>query len=62
VYAAEMRAFVAAVEGKALYPKTWAEDRHLSDVLMSAEQSAREGRWVRVADLSATYDGLSVNC
>jgi predicted dehydrogenase len=62
VYAAEMRAFVAAVEGRAPYPKTWAEDRHLSDVLVAAEQSAKQGRWLRVADLSATYDGLSVNC
>jgi predicted dehydrogenase len=62
VYAAEMRAFMAAVEDDAPYPKTWGEDRHLSDVLIAAEQSANAGRWVRVADVSATYDGLSVNC
>jgi predicted dehydrogenase len=62
VYAAEMRAFMAAVREEAAYPKTWGEDRHLSDILIAAERSAQEGRWVRVGDISATYDGLSVNC
>jgi predicted dehydrogenase len=62
VYAAEMRAFMAAVGENAPYPKTWGEDRHLSDVLIAAERSAQEERWVRVRDVSATYDGLSVDC
>jgi predicted dehydrogenase len=61
VYAAEMRAFVSAVLEGAPYPKTWDEDRHLSDILIAAEQSAQQGRWVRVGDVSATYDGLSVD-
>jgi predicted dehydrogenase len=61
VYAAEMRAFMAAVRHEIPYPKTWGEDRHLSDVLIAAERSARDGRCVRICDVSGTYDGLSVN-
>jgi predicted dehydrogenase len=62
VYAAEMRAFMASVGEGALYPKTWGEDRHLSDILIAAEQSAQQRRWVRVSDVSTMYDGLSVDC
>jgi predicted dehydrogenase len=60
IYAAEIAAFAAAVAGTTEYPKSWAEDRHLSDVLVAAERSARERRAVRVAEVAATYDGLSL--
>lgn len=48
VYQEEMRAFVAALQG-APYPKTWADDRHLYDVLLAAEESARDSRPAHVA-------------
>lgn len=47
VYRDEMRAFVGALSGGA-YPKTWADERHLWDVLAAAEESARTGRVVHV--------------
>lgn len=60
VYAAEIAAFADAVAGTAEYPKSWPEDRHLSDVLMAAEASARERRPFRVAEVASAYDGLSL--
>jgi predicted dehydrogenase len=59
-YAAEIGAFVAALRGDHPYPKTWVEDRHLSDVLFAAELSARERRTVVLAEVASAYDGLSV--
>jgi len=61
VYAAEIAAFASAVSGKCAYPKSWAEDRHLSDVLVAAERSAKEKRWVSVAEIAAAYTGLSLD-
>lgn len=58
VYREEIRHFLAALSG-APYAKTWAEDRHLSDVLYAAELSSREGRAVQIAQVAASYDGLS---
>jgi hypothetical protein len=60
VYQAEIACFAGAVAGAAQYPKTWADDRHLSNVLMAAETSARERRGVRVTEVASAYDGLSL--
>jgi predicted dehydrogenase len=56
-YLAEIRTFVEAVEHGAPYPKTWEEDRHLSDVLVAAEMSWRRRKWVCVDEASQQYDG-----
>jgi predicted dehydrogenase len=58
VYHAEIAAFLDAVTGTAEYPKTWAEDRRLSDVLVAAEESARRQARVSVAEVADTYDGF----
>lgn len=47
IYEDEMRAFVSALSGEP-YPKTWADERHLYDVLAAAEESARTGGVVDV--------------
>ena len=57
-YLAEMRAFVDAVAGRKPFPKTWPEERHLSDVLYAAEESDRRRAWVEVADVADAYDGI----
>lgn len=57
VYRAEIVAFAEAVIHGAIYPKTWADDRHLSDVLVAAEHSDRQGTWVDVASIAASYEG-----
>jgi hypothetical protein len=59
VYFDEMSAFVNALRGLAPYPKTWSEDRHLSDVLVAAEESWKRRAWVNVGDVEKTYDGRS---
>jgi predicted dehydrogenase len=59
VYAAEIGAFAEAVaNGASEYPKTWADDRHLSDVLVAAEESARRRAWVTIAEVAESYDGI----
>jgi predicted dehydrogenase len=58
VYREEIRSFVAALSGSP-YPKTWSEDRHLSDVLYAAELSHGTGRAVRISDVTTAYDGIS---
>lgn len=60
VYRDEIAAFAAAVSGGAPYPKTWREDRHLSDVLVAAELSHRRGARVEVAEAAGTYDGRAL--
>ena len=60
VYLAEIEAFASAVGGASRYPKTWAEERHLSDVLYAAESSQESGCWVKVEEVSAQYDGLTL--
>lgn len=57
-YLAEMRAFVDALEGRREFPKTWSDERHLSDVLYAAEESHRRRAWVTVADVQSSYDGI----
>jgi predicted dehydrogenase len=59
VYREEIRAFADALEGRAEYPKTWTEDRHISDVLYAAEESARRNARVTIADVESAYDGCS---
>ena len=58
VYREEMRHFVAALSG-AEYPKSWSEDRHLSDVLYAAELSHSSGRTVQISEVASAYDGIS---
>ena len=61
VYRAEIAAFAAAVEHSVAYPKSWVDDRRLSDVLVAAEQSHRRGAVVvEVADVAESYDGRSL--
>jgi predicted dehydrogenase len=59
VYLAEIAAFAAQIDGTGTYAKTWAEDRHLSNVLWAAEESARRKEWVGLAEAEAAYDGVS---
>jgi predicted dehydrogenase len=61
VYRSELRAFLEAVAGGRAYPKSWAEDRHLSDVLCAAEVSAHTGARVAVADVHDAYTGLDLH-
>ena len=57
IYLAEIGAFVDALQGKTRYPKSWADDRHLSDVLYALEESHRRRGWVSVAEVAQAYDG-----
>lgn len=59
IYRDEIRAFADTLEGRREYPKTWAEDRHASNVLYAAEESARRRAWVPVAEVEVAYDGRS---
>ncbi|MBI3126005.1 MAG: Gfo/Idh/MocA family oxidoreductase [Candidatus Tectomicrobia bacterium] len=59
VYMAESSAFVDAMEGRSTYPKTWVEERHLSNVLYAAEESWRRRAWVDVAEAESAHDGCS---
>lgn len=59
VYFQEISSFIDALSGKSAYPKTWAEDRHLSDILFAAEQSSAERRWVDIAEVAQAYDGIT---
>lgn len=59
VYMAELKAFVDDVDGRSTYPKTWTEERHLSNVLYAAEESWRRRAWVEVAEVEGIYDGRS---
>lgn len=58
VYYEEIQQFVAALSG-GRYPKSWAEDRHLSDVLYAAERSSSLGCAVDIRTIEATYDGIT---
>lgn len=58
VYFSEIKAFVDAIEGCSDYPKTWSEDRHLSNILYAAEESWRRREWVEVEEADFLYDGL----
>jgi predicted dehydrogenase len=55
VYRDEIAAFAAAVAGEAVYPKTWREDRHLTDILVAAELSQSRGARVEVAALEVLH-------
>ena len=59
IYFREIEAFHRALSGQAPYPKTWEEDRHLSDVLYASEVSAREERRVRIAEVADQYSGIT---
>ena len=59
VYLSEIAAFVAQLDGTKAYEKSWADDRHLSNVLWAAEESARRKEWVCIAEAEVSHDGLS---
>lgn len=59
VYRAEIAAFVAQLDGTGAYEKVWADDRHLSNVLWAAEESARRKEWVLIEEAEVSHDGLS---
>jgi predicted dehydrogenase len=61
VYRNEIRAFAEAVAAGHPYPKSWSEDRHLSDVLCAAELSERSGARVLVADAHDAYSGTELS-
>lgn len=60
VYLAEIHAFVDALEGRAHFPKTWEEDRQLSNILYAGEESWRRREWVTLEEAEELYDGLDV--
>jgi predicted dehydrogenase len=57
IYMAEIKAFVGSLRGDEAYPKTWSEDRHLSDFLYAAEESWRRREWVAIEEVKGAYDG-----
>lgn len=61
VYAAEIACFARSIALGDPFPKSWREDRHLSDILIACEHSSRERRWVDIAEVAQQYDGLSVD-
>ena len=61
VYLEEIRAFTEAVAAGRPYPKSWAEDRHHSDVLCAAERSEQTGARVRVAEVAGAYEGTDLS-
>ena len=61
IYLAETRSFVDALENGSSYPKSWAEDRHLSNVLYASELSWRRRAWVSIAEVENVYDGQTLN-
>jgi predicted dehydrogenase len=61
VYLSEIRAFLEALAGGRPYPKSWREDRHLSDVLCAAELSGQSGGRVTVADVHDAYAGTGLS-
>jgi predicted dehydrogenase len=61
VYLHEIRAFAEAVVAGHPYPKSWREDRHLSDVLCAAELSEGSGERVRVTDVRDAYAGTALD-
>lgn len=60
IYFKEIESFFLSVTEKRPYLKSWAEDRHLSDVLFAAERSAEESRWIQVRDVTNQYSGLTL--
>jgi len=60
VYLGEIKAFVEALEGRRTYPKSWADDRHLSNILYAAEESWRRRSWVSIVEVEPLYDGRSL--
>jgi predicted dehydrogenase len=58
IYRSEIKAWLAALEGEP-YPKTWGDDRHLSNILFAAERSSATGEKVNIEQIDSEYDGLS---
>lgn len=59
IYREEIEAFADGLANGRGYPKTWAEDRHASNALFAAEESARRRGWVSLAEVESAYDGRS---
>jgi predicted dehydrogenase len=57
VYFDEIAGFMDALAGTP-YPKSWADDRHLSNILYAAELSASRRQWVTIEEAETLYDGL----
>jgi len=57
VYRFEMSAFVQGLGQSHLYPKTWADDRHLSNALYAAEESWRRKEWVSIQEAETLNSG-----
>lgn len=56
IYREEISCFVELLQGGE-YPKSWEDDRHLSDILYAAELSSRTRKWISIADAGQAYDG-----
>lgn len=61
VYLREIEAFAEALAGGPPFPKSWQEERHLSDVLCAAERSEHTGARVRVTDVHDAYTGTDLS-
>jgi predicted dehydrogenase len=61
VYQAEISAFVQALDQTGNYPKTWADDRHLSNALYAAEESWRRKEWVTLREADTMNHGRFEN-
>lgn len=59
IYRAEIGAFADALAG-ASYPKSWADDRHLSNILFAAEESWTRRSWVTIEEVESMYDGITL--
>lgn len=57
IYFEEIKSFLQAVISGANFPKTWEEDRHLSDILYACERSAESRSWVKIDDIRNSYFG-----
>jgi len=58
MYTNEIKAFLLFIRNESKnYPKTWKDDRHLSDILYACELSNVEGKWVNIEDISDNYTG-----
>jgi predicted dehydrogenase len=58
VYTNEIEMFYNAISTKKLkYPKSWEDDRHLSNILFASEESDKKGKWIKIKDVENKYVG-----
>jgi predicted dehydrogenase len=60
IYRAEIAAFTDALENGGAYVKSWADDRHLSNILFAAEESWGRKEWVSIEEAESLYDGMTL--